>query len=602
MKRVLLLLLVFLGAPTRSRAYLEVSPVVPTLGRVVNQSTRIVVLRVDKVSRDKQVIVYHKVADLKGKDADAVVKHRLTDGYHPREARTVLDWAEPGELAVCFYTGTGSVTCLGRYWYLCSADEPGRGTMIAGRPEMAYCYSGSAARLREHVTAILDGRQVVVTALKYEVLGLAPGPGKWVERKLEHWATYEAICCGRLLRGREWPVWRIKAGLRTQTNTLELVLESLTGKTDYIVGDGAAAAEEMPAVVKALEDEDARVRLQAAEDLGLSGTAAAAAVPALLRLKEQKAAPLLRVAAAKALARIDPKIETVVPLLIEALKDKAGNVRKTAAESLGDLGPASQPAVEELVKAAKDPDPTVSWAAIDALGQIGPGAEAAVPTLIEALTDAGTRGAAVDALGQIGRKARPAVAALERLLQGEQVNVRWPAAASLVRIGSPGAKAGVRFLLKPGSIPGRSRYDATHILTAPSAREALPELLEAVREPALRDAAAEIAGNASMYWKKELIPDGVTELVQDKDPAVRCVAAWFLHRGGQALGTKDVVAVLRGTLKSPDPWVRRRAADCLGSLGPNAKEAAPALSALLEDGDEGVRAAAGKALQSIQPR
>jgi hypothetical protein len=37
---------------------------------------------------------------------------------------------------------------------------------------------------------------------------------------------------------------------------------------------------------------------------------------------------------------------------------------------------------------------------------------------------------------------------------------------------------------------------------------------------------------------------------RDKDPAVRCVAAWFLHRGGQALGTKDVVAVLRGTLKS----------------------------------------------------
>jgi HEAT repeat protein len=601
MKRILLLLLVVFGAPTPSRAYLEVSPTVPTLGRVVNQSTRIVVLQVDKVSREKQIIVYKKVADLKGKDSDEVVKHKLTDGYHPREARTVLNWAEPGELAICFYTGEGSVTCLGRYWYLCSAKESGWGTMIAGRPEMAYCYSGSVAKLRDHVTAILAGREAVITALKYEVFGLAPGQGRWVERKHEHWATYEAICCGRLMRGMEWPVWRLKASLKTQTNTIELVLESLTGKTNYIVGDGAAAAEDVPALVKALQDEDARVRLEAAEDLGLSGPAAASAVAALLKLTESEADPLLRIAAAKAVGRIDPKNKAVVPLLIEALKDKADKVRMRAVESLGDLGPQSQSAVAALVKAAND-DPTVRWAAIDALGQIGPGAEAAVPTLIEALKDASMRGAAIDALGQIGRKAQAASPALEGLLTADQVNIRWPAAASLVRIGGPGARAGVRFLLSPGSIPGRSRYDATHILTAPSAREALPELIEAVRDPALRDAATEIAGNVSMYWKKESIPDGVLKLVHDKDPAVRCVAAWFLYRGGQALEIKDVLAVLQETLKSPDPWVRRQAALCLGTLGPNARDAAPALAAILEDKDEGVRDAAARALKSVRQR
>jgi HEAT repeat protein len=569
---------------------------------VVNQSTRVVLLQVDRVSREKRIIIYRKVADLKGKDSDDVVKHKLTDGYHPREWRTVLDWAEPGGLAVCFYTGSGSLTCVGRYWYLCSTKESGWGTMIAGRPEMAYAYSGSAARLRQHVTAILAGREVVVTALKYEVLGLAPGRGKWVERKLEHWATYEAICCGRLMRGKEWPVWRIRASLKTQTNMLEFVQESLTGKTNYIVGDGAAAAEDVPALLKALQDEDARVRLEAAEDLGLLGPAAAAAVAALLKLTEQDTDPLVRVAAAKALARIDPKNQTALPLLIAALKDKAGKVRKMAAESLGDLGPESPPAVAALVKAAKDSDPSVRWAAIDALGQIGPGAEAAVPGLIEALKDAGTRGAAVDALGQMGRKAQTAVPALDLLLKGDEVNLRWPAAAALVRIGGPGAKAGVQFLLTPGSVPGRSRYDATHILTAPSAREALPELIEAVRNPAVRDAATEIAGNVSVYWKKELIPDGVRKLVHDRDPAVRCTAAWFLHCGGQALEIKDVLTVLQETLKSTDPWVRRRAARCLGLLGPNAKDAAPTLSAALEDKDEGVRDAAAKALKSIRQR
>jgi hypothetical protein len=68
MKRVLLLLLFFFGTASQSRAFLEVSPVVPTLGRVVNQSTSIVVLQVDKVSREKRVVIYKKVGDLKGKD------------------------------------------------------------------------------------------------------------------------------------------------------------------------------------------------------------------------------------------------------------------------------------------------------------------------------------------------------------------------------------------------------------------------------------------------------------------------------------------------------------------------------------------------------
>jgi HEAT repeat protein len=602
MKRVLSALLIVLGVATPSWAYLEVSPVVPTLGRVVNQSTRIQVLQVDKVSREKQVIIYKKIADLKGKDANEVVKHKLTDGYHPRELRTVLDWAEPGEIAVCFYTGQGSVTCIGRYWYLCSANESSWWTMIAGRPEMAYAYSGSVARLRDHVTAILDGREAVVTALKYEVLGLAPGQGKWIERKLEHWATYEAISSGRLMRGREWPVWRLKASLKTQTNTIELVQESLTGKTHHIVGDGAAAAEDVPALVKALKDEDARVRLEAAENLGLIGPPAADAVPVLLKLAKQDADPLVRVVAARAVACIDPKNETAVPILVEALKDKAGKVRKSAAQSLGDLGPGARSAVAALIETAKDLDPTVSWAVIDALGQIGPDAETAVPTLVEALKDAGTCGAAVEALGQLGPKARTAIPALEAVLKEDSAPLRWTAAASLVRIGGAGAKPGVAFLLKPGRVPGRSRYDATNILTTPAAREALPALLDAVRDPAVRDAAAEIAGNVSLYVKKDLIPDGVRKLLHDEDAGVRCVAAWFLYCSGRALELKDVTAVLQKTLKSSDPWARRQAARCLGSLGPNAGDAVEALSAVLEDKDEDVRKAAADALKSIQQK
>jgi HEAT repeat protein len=601
MKRLLYPFLLVMVAPTTARAYLEVSWIVPTLGRVVNQSTRIVVLQLDRVSREKQVITWKKIEDLKGKGPDEIVKHKLTNGYHPRELRTVLDWAEPGEIALCFYTGEGSLTCIGRYWYLCSASESPWWTMIAGRPEMAYAYSGSVARLRDHVTAILAGREVVVTALKYEVLGLAPGQGKWIQRQLEHWATYEAISSGRLMRGKEWPVWRIKASFKTQTNMIELVQESLMGKTSFIVGDGAGDPEDVPALVKALQHEEARIRLEAAEDLGLIGPQAADAVEALLKLARQDADPLVRIEAARAIARIDPKNETALPILVEALKDRAGKVRKKAAELIGHLGSAARAAVPDLVKATKDSDPTVSWGAVDALGQIGPDAEAAVPTLLEALKDPGTRGAAVDALGQVGRKAQAAIPDLEKILEGDEVTLRWAAAASLVRIGGSG-KAGVRFLLKPDRVPGRSRNDATQILTAPSAREALPELLDAIRDPTLRDAAAEIAENVSLYQKKDLVPPGVLKLVDDKDPGVRCVAAWFLHRSGQALELRGLLPILKETLTAPDPWARRQAARCLGGLGPNARDAAEALAALLRDEDQGVRDAAARALKSIQPK
>jgi hypothetical protein len=66
-------------------------------------------------------------------------------------------WAEPGEIAICFWTGDphGSLTCIGSFWYQGAAGEAPWWTMTSGRPGMCYASSGSAARLREHVAAIL---------------------------------------------------------------------------------------------------------------------------------------------------------------------------------------------------------------------------------------------------------------------------------------------------------------------------------------------------------------------------------------------------------------------------------------------------------------
>jgi HEAT repeat protein len=594
----ILVLLGILGRPTPSPAFVDFSP---TLGKVISQSDHIVVLEVDTVSREKQVIIFKRIAELKGEGSPEVVKHRITDGFHVRQSRTILDWAEPGEIAVCLQSGRQSLTYIGGYWYHSAALEAPWWTMTTGRRDMAYAYFGPVARLRDHVAAIVAGREVVVTALKFDVIGLPPDSGKWIHRKIERWAVLEAVSSGRLMRGKEWPVWRIKASLKMPDYTYGLVGDSLVKDAKHIVGDGPGSPEDVPALTRALEQEDPLVRRDAAEDLGLIGPPAADALPVLQKLAEQDADPLSRIAAARAVVSIDPKNETALPLLVKALQDKTAKVRKKSAEALGDLGPGAKSAAGALVKAVKDSDPAVSWAAVDALGQIGPDAEEAVPALIEALKEASTRGAAADTLGQIGRKAQAAVPALEQALKGDDVTVRWAAAVALVRIGGAGARPGVRFLLKPDGVPGRSVSDASQILTAPATWETLPELIEAAREPSLRDASAQISGNVAMYITKEQVPAGVTRLLQDKDPGVRCVAAWFLY-GGRALGLKDALAVFQETLKSSDPWARRQAIQFLGKLGAQSRDAVPAITGLLDDKDERVRDAAAKALKSIQQK
>jgi HEAT repeat protein len=563
---------------------------------VIRDAPEIVVLEVDKVSRDKQVIVFKKIANLKGNDPAGEMKHKLTDGFHPRQSRTILDWAVPGNIAICFRTDNIALTCIGSYWYQCSPSGPSGWVMATGRADLCYAYSGSAVRLRDHVTAMLNGQEVVITALKFEAM-----VGKGLERKLDRWATFEAVSSGRLMRGKDWPVWRLKASLQMPIETVMLIQDG-----QCIVGDGAASAEDVPALAQSLTHDAARVRIEATEDLGMIGPPAAAAVPALLRAC-QDGDPRVRVAAAKAVASIAPKNEKPLPLLVEALKDKSARVRKRAAECLGDLGPGARSALPALLETAKDAHPAVRWAAIDAVGQIGPDAEKAVPTLVEALADAGTRGAAIDALGQVGRKAQPAIPALERLLKGDEAAARWPAAAALVRIGGPGVRAGVRFFVEAVGRDPSKCFDAHHILLAPTAREALPQLLDAVREPPLRDAATEIIRSLTInpYLHKDQVPS-VLKLMKDPDPGVRCVAVWVLHCGrttaGESVELKEVIQVLRQTLAAADPWARRQAARYLGAFGSNARDAARELAALLQDKDEAVRQAAAESLKSIQPK
>jgi len=81
----------------------------------------------------------------------------------------------------------------------------------------------------------------------------------------------------------------------------------------------------------------------------------------------------------------------------------------------------------------------------------------------------------------------------------------------------------------------------------------------------------------------------------DREPPVRRMAAW-------ALGSLDAdvaITALIDALKDQDKEVRISAADALGNIGPEAKEALPPLIAALKDQNEMVRGQAAEALGKI---
>src|SRR5262245_59632222 len=91
----LVVLLVFVPG---GRAYVEERY---TLPRVVNQSTNIVLVQVERVNKERKLIIYKKLADLKGKLPTDVIKHNVgVGGFNAREQTLPTEWAEPGKVAI----------------------------------------------------------------------------------------------------------------------------------------------------------------------------------------------------------------------------------------------------------------------------------------------------------------------------------------------------------------------------------------------------------------------------------------------------------------------------------------------------------------------
>jgi HEAT repeat protein len=598
MKRVLLALSFFFFAAATGRAYVDISP---TLGYIIKDSTSIVVLEIDKVSVEKRGIIFKKIADLKGPSDGAVMRHHLERGSHPREPRIVLDWAQPGKLALAFITDKTAVICTGEYWYECVYRADSWWIMTSGRPELSLAYFGTPEKLRDAVTAMLAGKEVVITAVNH---GAKFGVYQ-----------YENVAFHKALRGKDCPLFRIKASLDMPPTVWRVSAKD----SPWIVGVGAYGTEDIPALTEALKDPQPKVRAKAADDLGLIGWRARGTAPVLLKLCED-ADPYVRISSARAVDLVGGDFTYPATVLGDILKNKDAAVRRAAATALGDLEADGRGAVTPLQEALRDADAGVRWMAAEALGRIGPDAAPAVPALADALRDPDVRVMAADALAGIGKAARGAVPLLADGIQDGDADFRWTSAVALTQIDAKSARAALPlFIEKLKDADHRIRWDAMAYITpmgleakdAASAVRAMVErgngvasaCLAAILGPDALDALPVLLHVLADDWDTtasiaQIGPAALPELLRLIDnPEAKNHHLAIKAIGLLAPQTDKAIPALIDCLQNRDPIARRAAAATLGHIEPRTKDIAAGLRHALKDADAEVRLAAGRALR-----
>lgn len=278
---------------------------------------------------------------------------------------------------------------------------------------------------------------------------------------------------------------------------------------------GPAAREEVPAIIKALSNKDAGVRVNAVITLGFVGMKeehrrdGVAALNALLRDQQG----IVRFQAARALARLGPDAHSALPNLIFAVKDQTTwEIRAAAANALGsvawDSNGYDRAAWLAVLPALSDPCSEVRCEAIRALLRFG------TPFKID-------------------DKSRE-IQALQTLQTDKNEKVAIWARVAVMRI----TKVSEKDLA------------------------AIAKLLHSPR-PEARINAAQALGTVGMEAKAHVAD--LVDALEDKDPEVVfwcCVALGQIKEGGDR-----VVAALKPLMQNPDPKIQAAAKEAVEKMG-----------------------------------
>ena len=387
---------------------------------------------------------------------------------------------------------------------------------------------------------------------------------------------------------------------------------------------GVAAKDALPALIRALDDNDKQVWSFAISALAKLGPEAKDAIPALIeglgnrrtrgRDRDRRQAitrsafalsrigaaaipPLIdalksddngmRAGAAKALAGMRGGAAPAIPALIANLKSE-DDVRGETAEALGAIGAA---AAQPLMDSLKSTEPRERAGAAMSLAFIGAEAQESAPVILalaKSDSDPQVRIALLGALQKIGVEPGDAVPLLVAGITDDHEALRHAAINALVllRGGRDRSLAALTPLLKDENTTTRQRAARALGRMGPGAAPAVPALIEAARtSPAdgtIANALAEIG--------PEVLPAVLAALQNASAPDAERLLGLLRGFGNPA------IPVLLEALKNSSPPVRAAAAKALGGMGRDAKRAAEPLFALASDPEAPVRAAALRAL------
>ncbi len=381
----------------------------------------------------------------------------------------------------------------------------------------------------------------------------------------------------------------------------------------YYAGSGAAitlgemgpdARTAVPALMDALDDDDANVRSCAACALIEIAPGDYSVISVLSRKLFQDKEPWILGNVAGRFYQIDSSNQAAIPLVLKTLiEGSEPRARAYAAGALGDFAASNGPAKMGLTNALADVDPYVRIGAAESLqrmngptrnrsarwkgevpaslddiqtkgpplAEIYPELNRALPSLAGDLngTNNWTRVRAADAIWKVTHRKDLIVPALAQAAKG---GVDWQVASVMLASLGEGSNTGVTRMAKEllgqladPSFGGTVESDI-HILTrfGPAGQEAAP----ALRAALTNEYASVRLSAARALWRVDSEPEEVLPLLEK-----------WLQTGGA--------------------YTKVRTAEILMEMGPAAKGSLPALHSLLNDKSENVRRAAAEAVEQI---
>jgi HEAT repeat protein len=403
----------------------------------------------------------------------------------------------------------------------------------------------------------------------------------------------------------------------TRTRIRDALCEALANDDDARVRIYAAqtlwtlkrpAAEVLPVLIAALKDRDTNNRVEAANALAHMTVSARPALPALKAHLNYKEEPIVRFYAAYAVWVIQrEQADVVVPTLVKLLDEKDTPLRAMTVEVLASIGPPAKAAVAPLVNLLKSGDPALVARAALALGAIGPDAHEAVKPMVEVLAVGRNdlQEHILFALGGIGPEARDAVPALRKLLLDSAPKIQGRTAHTLAQIGTRASAAipELTAVLKTSRVPSTQMFAAQALWKIASrVEEALPVLLDILGRPGednavYRAAAARTLGDIGPPALVAVA--ALTDARNDPHEKVKAAAVSALEAIGPPQ-TEEVDRLVEG-LKSDHLTYRIECTRALAMVGRDRKDAIPELIKGLKHPEPRVRVLSVRALKAIVP-